>query len=220
MFKLAEDVLDAARLAEIHRIVDSANFVDGRISNPHSKAKNNLHLNDQSAYQQSSQILAEALLSHEDFQNFAMPKQLAPPLVTRYEPGMHYGLHPDAAIMHIGSGTVRSDLSCTIFLNSPDSYEGGALRIQLGTAEFRFKGPAGSAVIYPSTTLHEVEKVESGQRLVGLTFIQSQIADTSRRELLYELNEVAALEGNNMSYENFTRIQAVQQNLMRRWADN
>lgn len=219
MFRLIENVLSAQQLAELHRIVDNANFVDGRISNPHSKAKNNLHLNDQNAYQRSAQIMTEALLSNEDFHNYAFPKQLAPPLTTRYEPGMHYGLHPDAAIMHIGNASIRSDLSCTLFLNEPDSYEGGALRIVQGTEELRFKGPVGSIVVYTSTTLHEVEQVTSGQRLVGLTFIQSQIADPARRELLYELNEVAALEGNNMSPENFTRIQAVQQNLHRRWAD-
>ncbi|NNC71606.1 MAG: Fe2+-dependent dioxygenase [Sphingomonadaceae bacterium] len=219
MFRLIENILSSQQLLELHQIVDTANFVDGRISNPHSKAKNNLHLNDQNAYQRSAKIMTDALLSHEDFHNFAIPKQLAPPLTTRYEAGMHYGLHPDAAIMHIGNAPIRSDLSCTIFLNDPESYEGGALRIAIGTAELRFKGPAGSAIVYPSTTLHEVEEVKSGQRLVGLTFIQSQIADSERRELLYELNEVAALEGNNMSPENFTRIQAVQQNLMRRWAD-
>ncbi len=220
MFKQLHNLLDSSQIAELRDIVSGAKFVDGRISNPHSRAKNNLHLNDQNAYQRSAKILADALLASEGFRNYAFPKQIAPPLITRYEPGMSYGLHPDAAIMHIGNGTLRSDLSCTIFLNEPEKYEGGALRILMGDGEVRFKGPLGSAIIYPSTTLHEVEKVESGERLVGLSFIQSQIADTPRRELLYELNEVAALEGNNMSFENFTRIQAVQQNLLRRWADN
>lgn len=219
MFKQLFDLLSDGQLAELRQIVDTAQFVDGRISNPHSKAKNNLHLHDQNAYQRSAQILADALLANEDFRNFAFPKQLAPPLVTRYQPGMHYGLHPDAAIMHIGNGVLRSDLSCTIFLNDPASYEGGALRVTLGDTELRFKGPVGSAIVYPSTTLHEVERVESGERVVGLTFIESQVMDTAKRELLYELNEVAALEGNSMAYENFTRLQAVQQNLMRRWAD-
>ncbi len=220
MFKQLHNLLDSSQIAELRDIVSGAKFVDGRISNPHSRAKNNLHLNDQNAYQRSAKILADALLASEDFRNYAFPKQIAPPLITRYEPGMRYGLHPDAAIMHIGNGTIRSDLSCTIFLNGPEKYEGGALRILMGDGEVRFKGPLGSAIVYPSTTLHEVEKVESGERLVGLSFIQSQIADTPKRELLYELNEVAALEGNSMSFENFTRIQAVQQNLLRRWADN
>jgi PKHD-type hydroxylase len=104
-------------------------------------------------------------------------------------------------------------------LSDPSSYEGGALRILLGAAELRFRGPAGSAIVYPSSTLHEVEPVTSGTRLVGLTFIQSRIADQAKRELLYELNEVAALEGNGMQPENFTRLQLVQYNLMRLWVD-
>lgn len=219
MFKQLDKLLSDEDLAALRKITDSAQFVDGRISNPHSKVKNNLHLHDQRAYQASAQILAKALYAHEDFVNFAFPKRIAPPLITRYEAGMHYGLHPDSATMRIGNEVLRSDLSCTIFLNDPESYEGGALRILLGSATLRFRGPAGSAIVYPSTTLHEVEKVESGQRLVAITFIQSQIADVAKRNLLYELNEVAALEGRNMSYENYSRLQSVQFNLLRHWGD-
>ncbi|MFU7528262.1 Fe2+-dependent dioxygenase [Qipengyuania sp. ASV99] len=217
MFRLIENVLSSQQLSELKRIADQASYVDGRISNPHNKAKKNLHMHDERLQQQAVQIMANALLGNEDFVNFAVPAQFAPPLITRYEPGMRYGLHPDSALMTIGNVTIRSDLSCTIFLGDPASYDGGALRIQLGTEEVRIKGPAGSAIVYPSHTLHEVEEVLSGQRLVGLTFIQSQIADTFHRELLYELNEVAALEGLNMSHENFTKLQAVQFNLKRLW---
>ena len=107
------------------------------------------------------------------------------------------------------NSTLRSDLSCTIFLNDPASYEGGALRIQLGTREERFRGAPGSAIVYPSTTMHEVEAVTKGERFVAITFIQSRIADGFRRELLYELNEVAALEGLGMAPENFARLQLI-----------
>ena len=44
MFRLIEDILTNAEIAELHRIADGAKFVDGRISNPHSQVKNNLHL--------------------------------------------------------------------------------------------------------------------------------------------------------------------------------
>ncbi len=219
MFRLLENVLDAAQVGELSQIAARAKFVDGRISNPHSRVKNNLQLHERSTGERAGAILASALLSHEDFFNSAFPKAMAPPILTRYEPGMRYGLHPDAALMQLPTGALRSDLSCTIFLSDPASYEGGALRIQLGTAELRFRGPIGSAIVYPSTTLHEVEPVTKGVRLVGLTFIQSRIADLSRRELLYELNEVAALEGNNMDPGNFARLQAVQLNLLRQWVD-
>ncbi len=217
MFRLIKDVLNGQQIAELTKIADQATFVDGKISNPHNKTKNNMHMHDQRLQQNAVDIMAQALMANEEFVNFAVPAQFAPPLITRYEPGMQYGLHPDSALMTIGNTTIRSDLSCTIFLEDPSSYEGGHLRIALGTEEVRIKGPAGSAIVYPSHTLHEVEKVTKGRRLVGLTFIQSQIGDSFKRELLYELNEVAALEGLKMSHENFTRLQAVQFNLKRLW---
>ncbi|TMJ16370.1 MAG: Fe2+-dependent dioxygenase [Alphaproteobacteria bacterium] len=219
MFKLIEDIVEAPGVAELRKIAAEAKFVDGRVSNPHSKVKNNLQLHEQGVAERAAQILAGGLLSHQEFFDFAFPKAIAPPILTRYEKGMRYGLHPDAAMMQLPTGPLRSDLSCTIFLSDPESYEGGALRLQLGSAELRFKGPAGSAIVYPSTTLHEVEPVTSGTRLVGLTFIQSRIADPALRDILYELNEVAALEGNSIAPENFSRLQAVQYNLMRRWID-
>jgi PKHD-type hydroxylase len=219
VFKLIPDVLEPAALTELRKIAATANFVDGKVSNPHSRVKNNLQLHEPNAGERATKVLAQGLLSHPDFFAFAFPKAVAPPILTRYEAGMHYGLHPDSAMMQLPTGPLRSDLSCTIFLSDPSSYEGGALRILLGAAELRFRGPAGSAIVYPSSTLHEVEPVTSGTRLVGLTFIQSRIADQAKRELLYELNEVAALEGNGMQPENFTRLQLVQYNLMRLWVD-
>ena len=217
MFRLIENVLNRQQLGELGTIAKCANFVEGRISNPHSKVKNNLQINDQAAQQKSAQIMADALLTNEDFINFAMPAEFAPPLLARYDPDMNYGLHPDAAIMPLGQASIRADMSCTLFLEDPDAYEGGALRIVLGTETLRIKGPAGSAIVYPSHTLHEVEKVVKGQRLVGLTFIRSQVQDSQKRELLYELGEVAALEGLKMTDENYTRIRAVQYNLQRMW---
>jgi PKHD-type hydroxylase len=217
MFRLIENVLSAQEVAQLKDIAAKATFVDGKISNPHSKVKSNLQMHDQNLQQSAVNIMARALFACEDFVNFAIPAQVAPPLMCRYTPGMHYGLHPDAAMISIGNASIRSDLSCTIFLNDPDSYDGGALRTQLGTEEIRVKGPVGSAIVYPSHTLHEVEEVTKGERLVAITFIQSKIPDSFQRELLYELGEVAALEGNTMSYENYTRLQAVQFNLKRMW---
>lgn len=217
MFRLIENVLSPAQVQQLRGIADKATFVDGKISNPHSKAKSNLQMHDQNLQQEAVNIMAQALFASEDFTNFAVPAQFAPPLICRYTPGMHYGLHPDAALMGIGNVSLRSDLSCTLFLNEPENYDGGALRIVLGTEEVRIKGPLGSAIVYPSHTLHEVEEVTKGERLVAITFIQSQIPDSFQREMLYELNEVAALEGNSMSHENFTRLQAVQFNLKRMW---
>lgn len=220
MFRMIENILTPEEVAELRKIGDEAQFVDGKISNPHSTVKDNLHLNDQQAHRRCVEIMAKALLSNEDLRNFAVPRQCAPPILTRYEPGMRYGIHPDAALMPIGNTTIRADISCTIFLDPPESYEGGHLRICLGTEEVRIKGNPGSAILYPSHTLHEVEKVTSGRRLVGLTFIQSRIQDTRMRELLYELGEVAALEGLKMDPENYARLQSVQFNLSRMLSEN
>lgn len=219
MFKEIPDLLSAAQVAELRAIAASAQFVDGRISNPHSKVKQNLQLHDEAAYQKSSQLLLQSLYEHEDFRNFAFPVAILPPLITRYTPGMRYGAHADAAYLQLGNMALRSDLSATIFLNDPATYEGGALRIQLGTREMRFKGAPGTAIVYPSDMLHEVEPVTKGERMVAITFIQSRIPDTFRRALLYELNEVAALEGLSMQPENFTRLQLIQANLLRHWGD-
>lgn len=214
-------VLDAAEIDQCRNIAASQPFVDGRITNPHNTAKVNQQLHDASAYQKSGQLLHQALARSDEVREFAFPLVIAPPLLTRYQPGMQYGLHADAAYLSLPSGaSFRSDLSCTIFLSDPDSYEGGALHVLLGDASIRFKLSAGSAVIYPSDTLHEVEPVTSGERLVAITFMQSRIQDPFRRNLLFELNEIAALSGAKMDHENFTRLQLVQSQLLRYWSGN
>ena len=219
MFLEIDDVLTPAEVAQLRTLAASARFVDGRISSPHSPVKDNLQVdhNDQ-AYAVSSKLMASALQRSEPFRNFAFPSLMAPPLLARYEPGMKYGAHADSAFIPLAQRQLRSDLSCTIFLNEPDSYEGGALSVRLGTRAVEFKLKPGAAVVYPSTTLHEVTPVTAGQRLVGITFIESQIPDPALRELLYELDEVAALEGGNMSWENRTRLQYVRTNLRRIWS--
>lgn len=215
MFKEIPDLLTAEEVQALRRIAAGAQWVDGRQSNPHSSVKNNLQLYDKPA----ADIMARALYRCEDFTNFAFPVVLAPPMLSRYVPGMHYGGHADAAYLPLGEKPLRCDLSCTIFLSDPDSYAGGALRIQLGSGELRFRGSPGSAIVYPSTTFHEVETLSEGERLAGITFIQSRVADAFLRELLYELNEVAALEGLNMDPQNYARLQLVQRNLLQRWGD-
>ena len=212
-------LLSPAEIAELQAIAAATPFIDGRITNPHNLAKNNQQLHDASAYQKSSQLVLQGFARSEEFHEFAFPMLIAPPMLTRYQPGMHYGAHADAAFIKLPGAIIRSDLSCTVFLNDPAAYEGGALRVRLGDADLRFKLQPGEAIIYPSDTLHEVEPVTSGERLVAITFIQSRIADPAKRFMLFELNEVAALEGLKMAPENFSRLQLVQQNLLRTWGD-
>jgi PKHD-type hydroxylase len=218
MYRVLE-ILTPEEVAECRKIAGSATFVHGKISNPHNKAKQNEQLHEQAAYQRSAKIVHDALVRSPEFYEFAFPAQIAPPLLTRYKPGMHYGAHADAAYLQLPHGTVRSDLSCTVFLNEPESYEGGSLHIRYADGSMRFKLNPGQAILYPSDTLHEVEPVTSGERLVAITFIQSRVKDPFQRHMLFELNEIAALEGNNMSPENFSRMQLIQANLLRYWGE-
>jgi PKHD-type hydroxylase len=212
-------ILTDAEVAEARRIAASAQFVDGRISNPHNKAKQNEQLHEPQAYQKSSEIFRQALSRSPEFMEFAFPVALAPPMMTRYRPGMKYGAHADAAFIQHQAGARRSDISCPHFLNDPKDYDGGELQVRLGDSELRFKLNPGEAIFYPSDTLHQVIPVTRGERLVAITFIQSRIQDPFRRNLLFELNEVAALEGLKMDQGNFNRLQVVQQNLLRYWTD-
>jgi len=212
-------LLTDAEVAECRKIAANAPFVDGRITNPHNKTKINEQLHDQQAYQKSSQLLLGAFGRSEEFRDFAFPVMIAPPLITRYQPGMRYGAHADAAYINLGNAQLRSDLSCTVFLNEPKDYEGGELHVRLGDADLKFKLQPGEAIVYPSDTLHQVVPVTKGERLVAITFIQSRVPDPFQRSMLFELNEVAALEGLKMSQENFSRMQLIHANLLRYWGE-
>ncbi len=220
MFLELPDVLTAGELARLRELARNARFAEGRLSSPHSMVKNNLQIDHADpTYAESSKLMAGALQRNEAFRNFSYARIMAPPMLAKYTPGMNYGVHSDAAFLPLGARPLRSDLSCTIFIAAPESYEGGELAIQLGAKAITFKGEAGSAVVYPSHFLHEVKPVTSGERLVGLTFIESSIPDAAHRELLYHLDEVAALEGLNMSWDNRTRLQFVRNNLRRIWGE-
>ena len=212
-------ILNDAEIAECRQIAASAPFVDGRFSNPHNTAKQNEQLHEPGAYQKSSDILRGALTRSAEFLEFAFPVAMAPPMMTRYKPGMKYGAHSDAAFIQLPGAQIRSDLSCTIFLNEPKDYDGGELNISLGDAELSFKLKPGEAIIYPSDTFHQVIPVTRGERLVAITFIQSRIQDPFRRNLLFQLNEVTALEGLKMDPQNYARLSLVQNQLLRHWGD-
>lgn len=219
MFLQIENFLAPAEVQALVEIARQAKFIDGRLSNPHNVAKDNAisDPNDPLA-RRASQIALAALQRSEPARNFAFPKRVAQASLLRYDAGMKYGTHIDAAFLPIGPEPLRSDVSCTLFVSSPADYEGGELLVHLGTEVTRFKGHPGAAVFYPSTTLHEVAPVRSGQRLVMITFIESQIPDERQRDLLYTLGEVRALEGLKMEWSNRTQLEYVIANLQRMWA--
>ncbi|HSZ75742.1 MAG TPA: Fe2+-dependent dioxygenase [Rhizomicrobium sp.] len=219
MFLEIQNLLNPDEIARLNTLAQDVKFVEGRLSNPANDTKHNLQADlSDPRYAESSQIVGTALMRSREFRDFAFPRRFAPPLLSRYEPGMKYGVHADSAYMAIAGGALRSDLSCTVFISDPMTYEGGELAVHLGARPSLFKGSPGSAIVYPSTTLHEVAPVRSGVRLVSLTFIESLIPDQTKRNLLFELNEVGALEGLNMQWQSRVRFEAVRQNLLRMWS--
>jgi PKHD-type hydroxylase len=219
MFLVAKNVLTPEEIEQIRLIARSVRFIEGRASNPHNFAKDNLQMDpSQPDAQRASNIAGAAIARNQEINNFVFPKRIAAPLLARYEPGMKYGAHADAPFIQLPNGPLRSDVSGTIWIADPASYDGGDLNIHLGTEKVSIKGEPGSMVVYPSTTLHEVTPVTRGQRLVMITFIESAISDQIERELLWQLNEVHALEGLKMDWSNRTRLQYVIASLHRRWA--
>lgn len=219
MFLKIKGLLSEPEVARLQALATELRFVDGRTTNPASTAKKNLQADptDPKAGE-SSQIVGQALARSREFMDFALPRRIAPPLLSRYEPGMTYGAHADSALMNVGNGRLRSDLSCTVWIAPPASYEGGELAVVVGNQTIAFKGEPGDAIVYPSTMLHEVIPVRSGQRIVSITFVESCIADMHQRLQVYELNEIAALEGTRMNWESRVRLDVVRQNLMRMWS--
>jgi PKHD-type hydroxylase len=220
MFMEMPDVLTADEVAELREIAHALKFVDGRVTNPNSTVKNNLHadMNDPNQ-KRSSDILGRALGRDPRFIAYAFPKMMAPPTLTKYQPGMNYGAHADNAFLPVRARPIRSDLSCTIFLNDPADYDGGELSVRVGTRDVDFKPAPGAAVLYPSTTIHQVRPVTRGERLCGITFVESEIVDRTSRELLHDLKDVLTGEGDRLTWEARTRLSHVVESLHRQWGD-
>jgi len=219
MFLQIDNFLSVAEVKSIAELALQTAFIDGRRSNPHNMTKHNAIAEPgDAAGQQAGQIALAALQRNEAGRDFCFPQRVAIPVLTRYGTGMKYGPHVDAAFLPLAEKPLRSDVSCTIFISDPSTYEGGELVSYVGSEEVRIKGKPGQAVFYPSTTVHQVAPVTSGERLVVITFIESQISDPMQRDLLYTLNEVRALEGLKMDWQNRTRLEYVSSNLHRLWA--
>src|ERR1700679_296698 len=134
MFLLIKDLLTAAEVDQIRQLATPVRFVDGRASNPHNTAKHNLQADmAQGEAQKVSQIAGAAVARNAEDENFAFPKRIATPLLSRYEPGMKYGAHTDAAFLPLPNGPLRSDVSATLFIGDPATYDGGELIIHIGS---------------------------------------------------------------------------------------
>ena len=160
-----------------------------------------------------------AAMKHPLFQAAARPKQIHTIRLNRYSSGMFYGRHTDNALMN----GARSDLSFTLFLSDPDSYEGGKLVVEGVDSEQSYKLAAGSLLVYPSSSLHRVDPVASGVRWAAVGWVQSLVRDHGRREILFELDTVRRslfAQGAAAGKTNeFDLISKSLSNLMRRWMD-
>lgn len=222
MIRHLRDVLSRDELARLHELAGRATFFDGRLTNQASTVKNNeLISHADPGSEEIGVLLRNALFRHADLRAFALPKQLARPTLMRYAAEHDYGWHVDEALFP-SQPPMRSDLSCTVFLSAPEDYEGGELEIQLGEQRLSFKLPAGDAILYPSTTIHRVLPVRRGMRLVGVTWLQSWVADSQQRELLLQLEEARAIalrEGNPPNQRLLVLLESLRTNLLRMWAD-
>ncbi len=184
-------LLNQAQLEKIHQILADATFVDGKLTAGFAAArvKDNLEMRaDPERMKLLIRIFMSSLGHNEAFRFGVLPHRVADPIFARYEPGMAYGDHVDDPVMGSDGPRFRTDVSMTVFLTEPQVYDGGDLVIRTSFGEKRVKLGAGDAIVYPSSSLHQVAPVTKGKRLVALTWIQSYVRDPARRELLYELN--------------------------------
>lgn len=160
-------------------------------------------------------IVRAALDRSAGFFTAALPRRVLAPLFSRYAPGQSYGAHVDNALRREDGAWLRADLSATLFLAPPDSYEGGALIVEDGAAAHRVRLPAGALVLYPATAVHRVEPVTRGARLAAVLWIQSMVRDAEARRILIELDAAVRQLGDHPSA---VRLTGVYHNLLRRWA--
>ena len=220
MFICINNLLNSAQLSTLREGLTSVSFEEGgKTAGWHAReVKNNYQASPSVAVRQMQRHIRQALADNALFNSVAYPADMMPVVFSRTGAGEGYGRHVDDAVMR-AEGLLRSDLSVTVFLSGPDEYQGGELVIENASGEEGIKLEAGSAVVYPSTTLHRVEDVTSGQRLVALTWVESLIRDDAAREILFDLDQarrsIFADEGKSPRFDLVSKSHA---NSMRRWA--
>lgn len=217
------DLLDRASLDAVRQSLANAPWQDGKGS-AHGKAreaKNNLVVPlEHPASVAAGRVVLERLSQHEGFRAAALPKVIMPLKFCRYDAGMGYGDHLDLPLMGTTTGGIRTDISATIFLSDAADYEGGDLVFASDYGTHRVRGKAGEAVLYPASTLHRVDPVVRGSRLVAITWIQSLVRDAARRKIVFDLAQVAtALDASGKNDEQARTIRQSQFNLLRLWAE-
>ncbi|MGH9141614.1 MAG: Fe2+-dependent dioxygenase [Vicinamibacterales bacterium] len=219
------DLLPLERVAHARQLLDETNWVDGRVTAgaQSARAKDNEQLpEDHPAGREIGELILNALGQNPLFISAALPSKVFPPLFNRYRGGQAFGTHVDNAIRQI-PGTphrIRTDLSATLFLSSPDEYDGGELQIEDTYGLHSVKLPAGDLVLYPSTSLHHVRPVTRGMRVASFFWIQSMVRDDGARTLLFDLD--TAIQRVNLdtpAHAAAVPLTGVYHNLLRRWAE-
>jgi len=223
-------VLDRDEVAAMRAALEAGDWVDGRetVGAQGAQVKRNLQLAEGSPLRQQlgAQVLA-ALARHPLFFASVLPLRTLPPRFNRYEGGGEYGFHVDGAVMALPAAPgappaqLRSDVSCTLFLADPDSYDGGELVVDDTYGSHEVKLPAGDLIVYPSSSLHRVAPVTRGTRWAAFFWVQSLVRDPARRQLLLELDtSIQELTRAGADRGTLLRLTGVYHNLLRRWAES
>ena len=226
MLTVIPDLLDLATVQRVRTLIDAAQWIDGNVTSGHQSAlaKRNMQLPEEAPEsQQAGQIILEALGRSPLFIAAALPLKIFPPLFNSYEGGQAFGVHVDNAVrVQTGTGfRVRSDLSITVFLEDPQSYDGGELTVETNFGVQQVKLPAGHAVLYPSSSLHRVEPVTRGRRIASFFWLQSMVRDDAARQMMFDLDSSIQALAVDLGHDNaqVIRLTGVYHNLLRRWAD-
>jgi PKHD-type hydroxylase len=219
------DVLTAEQVAHCRRVLDGAEWVDGRVTAGHqsARAKDNMQLPEHHpAARELGDLIVAALERNPLFMAAALPLKVFPPLFNRYEGGQSFGNHVDNAVRQV-TGTphrVRTDLSATLFLARPEEYDGGELLVEDTYGVHSVKLPAGHLILYPASSLHRVTPVTRGARLASFFWVQSMVRDDGERTLLFDLDtSIQRLAQDAPEHPATMQLTNVYHNLLRRWAD-
>jgi PKHD-type hydroxylase len=218
-------VLDATQLGQCRQALESAEWIDGRDTAGYlsSRVKNNVQLPEtHPVARKLGAVILDALDANPLFVSAALPLKVVPPLFNRYSAGQAYGGHIDGAVRPV-AGTphrVRTDLSATLFLTSPEAYDGGELVIQDRLGHRHIKLAAGDMVLYPGTSVHHVTPVTRGTRLAAFFWIQSMVREQSKREILFELDTALQQLGRDTpGHQSLVSLAGCYHNLLRLWTD-
>jgi PKHD-type hydroxylase len=221
-----DDVLTPGELAQARDLLDRSQWASGLITaGPQAaQAKNNRQLAEDAEHLPALRRLVLGALNRSAlFFTAALPLKILPPFFNRYGgEANHYGWHTDNAMRAApDSGYVRADVSATLFLSEPDEYEGGVLTVEDTFGEHGVKLKAGSLVVYPSSSIHQVSPVTRGERSACFMFIQSMVRDPGQRRLLFDM-DMALLDLREQLGESdpVVRLTGTYHNLLRRWADS